>query len=77
MIRTTPDRYEHILPIVGPNYIEKKKKQLYEPKSASEHFTLKLRLVTSRDFRQLLSFAFQISHTVINQVILDICEKLC
>ena len=57
MIRTTPDRYEHILPIVGPNYIEKKKTTLWA-QIGQWAFHSQIKVSDEQRFQAIIKFCF-------------------
>ena len=74
-MRMSPDRYEHLLSIVGPK-LQRQKTHLREPISPSERLTLTLRYLASGESQQSLSFSFRISRTAISNILADTCEKI-
>ena len=74
-MRMSPDRYEHLLSIVGPK-LQRQKTHLREPISPSERLTLTLRYLARGESQQSLSFSFRISRTAISNILADTCEKI-
>lgn len=62
-IRMTPERFEHLLSLVGP-LITKTNTRMREAISVAERLTLTLRYLASGDDQQSLSFSYRIGRTV-------------
>ena len=74
-LRMFPDRYEHLLPIVGPE-LQRQSTHIRKPISPSERLTVTLRYLESRESQQSLNFTFRISRTAISNILEDTCEKI-
>ena len=67
-IRMTPERFGHLLSLVGPR-ITKTNTRMREAISAAERLTLTLRYLASGDDKQNLSFSYRIGRTTVSHII--------
>ena len=67
-IRMTPERFEHLLSLVGP-LVTKTNTRMREAISAAERLTLTLRYLASGDDQQSLSFLYRIGRTTVSHII--------
>ena len=67
-LRMTPERFEHLLSLVGPR-ITKTNTRMREAISAAERLTLTLRYLASGDDQQSLSFSYRIGRTTVSHII--------
>ena len=74
-LRISPDQYENLQSIVGPE-LQCQRANLRERISPSERLTLTFRWLASEESSQPLSFAFRINGNVISNILADIFEKI-
>ena len=67
-IRMTPERFEHLLSLVGP-LITKVNTKMRQAISAAERLTLTLRYLASGDDQQSISFSYRIGKTTVSHII--------
>ncbi|CAH3124308.1 unnamed protein product [Pocillopora meandrina] len=67
-MRMTPERFEHLLSLVGPR-ITKTNTRMREAISAAERLILTLRYLASGDDQQSLSFSYRIRRTTVSHII--------
>lgn len=67
-IHVTPERFEHLLSLVGP-LITKTNTRMREAISAAERLTLTFRYLASGDDQQSLSFSYRIGRTTLSHII--------
>ena len=67
-IRMTPERFEHLLSLVGP-LITKVNTKMRQAISAAERLTLTLRYLASGDDQQSISFSYRIGKTTVCHII--------
>ena len=71
----TPQRFEHLLSLVGP-HLQQTTTKMREPISPAERLVLTLRFLASGDSQQSLCFSFRISRAAICTILSETCEKL-
>ncbi len=74
-IRISPERFEHLLSIVGP-LISKTTCRSRVPIPASERLALTLRYLATGDSQQSQSFYFRIGRATVSKIIKETCEML-
>ena len=67
-IRMTPERFEHLLSLVGP-LVTKVNTKMRQAISAAERLTLTLRYLASGDDQQSISFSYRIGKTTVSHII--------
>ena len=67
-IRMTPERFEHLLSLVGP-LITKVNTKMRQAISAAERLTLTLRYLARGDDQQSISFSYRIGKTTVSHII--------
>ena len=67
----TPDRFEHLLELVGPK-IEKKDTRLIGAISSKQRLAITLRSLASGETQQSLSHSFRIGRTTVSNIISEI-----
>lgn len=67
-LRMSPDRFEHLLSLVGPS-IQKRDTNFRNSIPAAERLALTLRYLASGDSQQSLSFNFRISASAISRIL--------
>ena len=72
-IRMTPERFGHLLSLVGPR-ITKTNTRMREAINAAARLTLTLRYLAIGDELQNLSFSYRIGRTIVSHIIK---ETLC
>ena len=73
-VRMTPQRFEHLLSLVGP-HLQRTTTKMREPISPAERLVLTLIFLASGDFQQSLCFSFRISRAAICTILSETCEK--
>ena len=71
----SPDRFEHLLSLVGP-LISKKSTRMREPISEAERLTLTLRFLASGDDQQSLAFSFRLGRTTVSHILRETCSAI-
>ena len=71
-IRMSPERFEHLLQLIGPQ-ISKKDTRLRKAIPAAERLALTLRYLASGDSQKSLSFAFRIGTTTVSNTVSETC----
>jgi len=72
--RMTPERFDHILSLLGPML---SKKYLHrEPISSDERLTVTLRLLVTGDSLQMVSFSYRLGHTTVSRIIPEVYDAL-
>ena len=71
----SPERFKHLLTLVGP-LITKKTTKMREPISVAERLTLTLRMLTSGDDQQSLAFSYCLSRTTVSQILRETCSAI-
>lgn len=66
--RMTPERFEHLLSMIGPR-IKKKDTRMREAISPAERLTLTLRYLASGNDQQSLSFSYRIGKATVSNII--------
>ena len=74
-IRMSPERFEHLLLLVGPS-ISKKPCRSRSPIPASERLALTLRYLATGDSQQSESVYFRIGRATVSNIIRETCNKL-
>lgn len=71
----SPERFEHLLSLVGPS-IQKKSTKLREPISAEQRLVLTIRFLSSGDAQQSLCYSFRLGKSTISQIISETCAAI-
>ena len=71
----TPQRFEHLLSLVGP-HLQRTTTKMREPISPAERLVLTRRFLASGDSQQSLYFSFRISRAAVCSILSETCEKL-
>ena len=71
----SPERFKHLLTLVGP-LITKKTTKMREPISVAERLTLTLRMLTSVDDQQSLAFSYCLSRTTVSHILRETCSAI-
>ena len=74
-VRMTPQRFERLLSLVGPQ-LQRTTAKMREPISPAERLVLTLRFLVSGDSQESLCFSFRISRAAISTILSETCEKL-
>ena len=74
-VQMTPQRFEHLLSLVGP-HLQRTTTKMREPVSPAERLVLTLRFLASGNSQQSLWFSFRISRAAICAILSETCEKL-
>ena len=74
-LRMSPERFEHLLTLVGP-LISKKATKMRELISAAERLTLTLRMLASGDDQQSLAFSYSQGRTIVNHILRETCSTI-
>ena len=67
-MRTTPNRFEHLLSLVAP-FIEKRTTTFREPINLSQRLALTLRYLATGESQQSLSFSYRIGKATISKIV--------
>ncbi|CAH3117914.1 unnamed protein product, partial [Pocillopora meandrina] len=74
-LRMSPERFEHLLTLVGP-LISKKATKMRELISAAERLTLTLRMLASGDDQQSLPFSYSQGRTIVSHIPRETCSTI-
>ena len=74
-LRMSPERFEHLLTLVGP-LISKKATKMRELISAAERLTLTLRMLASGDDQQSLAFSYSQGRTIVCHILRETCSTI-
>ena len=74
-LRMSPERFEHLLTLVGP-LISKKATKMRELSSAAERLTLTLRMLASGDDQQSLAFSYSQGRTIVSHIPRETCSTI-
>ena len=74
-MRMTPDRFEHLLSLVGP-IITKKDTRMRKAIGPAERLRLTLHYLPYGDSQQSNSFAYRIGRSTVSKIIRDTCDAI-
>ena len=74
-VRMTPQRFEHLLSLVGP-HLQRTTTKMRESISPAERLILTLKFLASGDSQKSLCFSFRISRAAICTFLSETCENL-
>ena len=74
-LRMSPERFEHLLTLVGP-LISKKATKMRELSSAAERLTLTLRMLASGGDQQSLAFSYSQGRTIVSHIPRETCSTI-